>query len=107
MVEWLLISGAIATAFVAVVRGLQLAWKTLRGWHHTILHLSISMDAIRDLTEAQLTRNGGGSLVDRVNEIPHIRRSLDEQGSVLTRVETRVDRIEACLKKIHQEQASG
>lgn len=104
MIEWVLISGAVATALVAIAKGLHLAWKTLRAWHKRALYIITRIEAIGDLTEAQLTKNGGGSLVDKVNDIPAIKISVEEQGSVLRRVESRVDRIEGCLKQKHGEQ---
>lgn len=104
MIEWVLISGAVATALVAIAKGMHLAWKTLQAWHKRALYLAARIDAIGDLAEAQLTKNGGGSMVDKVNDIPTIKASLQEQGTVLRRVEGRVDRIEVCLKQKHGEQ---
>lgn len=104
MIEWVLISGALATALVAIAKGLHLMWKTARSWHRRALYLSARIDAVADLAEAQLTRNGGGSMVDKVNDIPTIKATVQEQSAVLRRVEGRVDRIEACLKKTHGEQ---
>lgn len=101
MIEWVLIGGTVATALVGIARMMQLTWRTARAWHKRALYLSARIDAVADLAEAQLTKNGGGSLVDRVNDIPAIKANVQEQTVLLKRVEGRVDRIEACLKKTH------
>lgn len=106
MIEWVLIGGTVATALVGIARMMQLTWRTARAWHKRALYLSARIDAVADLAEAQLTKNGGGSLVDKVNDIPTIIASVQEHGTILHRMEARVDRIEACLKKTHEQQGA-
>lgn len=92
VMDTILVAGAVATALGAM---LMFAVRAYRG----VRDFMVSANAASKLINAELTRNGGGSLLDKVNKIEpyHIeaKRRLDAIEEGHKAIVRRLDKIEA------------
>src|SRR5512139_2511288 len=76
--EWAIALGAAATIVSATIGATWWVGRAIRRLWRWGTYLARRLEALADLAEAELTANGGGSMLDKVNRIPALDRRLDE-----------------------------